>query len=304
MLTILSDTAFAVIVGTFLAGRWLDAPGFAPDHPAFAAHSFPVRARRRLMLLCTAVFTLVHVIHPWFLAASMSGSNNFASDLSLVPTILSSTHQGTLWYINSVAIAVLLVGTLSITSTSKRAATWAAVVSLLALAFTKAASGHAADDGDFTLAEFSQFLHILSTSVWSGCVLVSGLVVLPRLHRNTTAATLWSFGGRLSTTVTWALAALLVSGIYTSDRELNNTLSELWTSSWGKILIVKIAFVLIAILLGAMGRFLCLGRPAEGERAALMVRLLFTEAAVMICILCLSGLLGNTAPAMSASMSM
>ncbi len=304
MLTILTDTTFAVIVGTLLAGRWLDAPGFASEHPAFAAHSFPLRARRRLMLLCIAVFILVHLVHPWFLAASMSGSNNFASDLALVPTILSSTHQGTLWYINSVAIVLLLAGTLAITSGSKRAATWAVLISLAIIAFTKAASGHAADDGDFTLAEFSQFLHILSTAVWSGCVLVSGLIVLPRLHRSTTAATLWSFGGQLSTTVTWALAALLVSGIYTSDRELNNTLSGLWTSAWGKILIVKVTFVLAAILLGAMGRFLCLGRPAEGERAALMVRLLFTEAAVMICILCLSGLLGNTAPAMSTAMSM
>jgi putative copper resistance protein D len=293
VLTIVADTAYAVIVGALLAGRWLDAADPAP------ASQLAPPTRRKLVLACMSAYLVVHLVRPWFLAASMSGSNEFNSDLALVPTILSSTHQGKLWFINSGAIVLLFIGALAITSKSKRLAGWSLFVALIVIAFTKAASGHAADDGDFTLNEFSMFLHVVATAVWSGSVLVGGFLVLPRLVRETTHDTFWSFGGRLSGAVTWALAGLLISGIYTSDRELNNTLSALWTSGWGKILITKVSLVLLAITLGAMSRFLCLGRAPESERAALMSRLMTIEAVVMVCILCLSGLLGNTAPAMS-----
>jgi putative copper resistance protein D len=293
-LTIIADTAYAVIVGTFLAGRWLDAADSVP-----AARPLAPRGRRKLLLVCVAAYIVVHLLRPWFLAVSMSGSNDFSSDLALVPTILSSTHQGKLWFITSAAIALLLIGTLAIASNAKRAAGWVIFIALIVIAFTKAASGHAADDGDFTLNEFSMFLHIVATAVWSGSVLVGGFLVLPRLVRDTTHDTFWNFGSRLSGSVTWALGGLLVSGIYTADRELNNTLHALWSSAWGKVLITKVSFVLIAITLGAMSRFLCLGRSPEPARAALMVRLMTTEAAVMVCILFLSGLLGSTAPAMS-----
>jgi copper resistance protein D len=298
VLTIVADMAYAVIVGTLLAGRWL-----ASSDPASASPALAPRAQRTLLLLCVAAYLLVHLVRPWFLAASMSGSNDFRSGLALVPTILSSTHQGKLWLYNSAALVVLLAGALAFTSNERRIAGWAIVAAMIVIAFTKAASGHAADDGDFTLNEFSMFLHIVATAVWSGSVLVGGFIALPRLVRDTSHDLFWSFGSRLSSTVTWALVALLVSGVYTSDRELNNTLSALWTSGWGKVLITKVSFVLIAIALGAASRFLCLGRRPESERASLMTRLMTIEAVVMVCILCLSGLLGGTAPAMSMTMS-
>ena len=232
----------------------------------------PKRFRRtpsaRLLLVCTFAFIAAHIVRPWFLAASMSGSNNFSAGVALIPTILSSTHQGTLWYINSGALVVLLAGVLMTASRSKRAGTWAIFAALATIAFTKAASGHAADDGDFTLMEWSQFLHILATAVWAGCVLVAGFLVLPRLAHHADATPMLSFGNRLSSTVTWALAALLISGVYTSDRELHNTLSGLWTSAWGKVLIAKVSFVLIAIALGALSRFLCLQRPPMPKATA------------------------------------
>ncbi len=269
------------------------------------AEVFPADAQRRLMLLGVGAFIFVHLVRPWFLAASMSGSNNFASDLALIPTILSSTHQGTLWCINSCALVVLLAGAL-MKARSNRAASWIVCAALAVIAFTKAASGMQ------PMMAISHSWSSLSSCIssrprygrapcWS-----AGFLVVPRLARHAVPANLLSFGNRLSAVVTWALAALLISGIYTSDRELNNTLSALWTSAWGKVLIVKVSFVFIAIALGASSRFFCLQRPAgrEDGRATLMARLLLTEAIVMICILCLSGLLGNTAPAMSTSMSM
>jgi putative copper resistance protein D len=287
-LAVVSDSAYALVVGTLLAGRWLGASSDAT-----------VRLLRRLLLSSEVVLIMAHLVHPWFLAASMSGSDDFGVNLHIVPMLLSSTHQGTLWYITSAALVALVAVTLASRARKSILGISVTLGSLLLIAFAKAASSHAGDEGDFTLQELSQLLHILATGVWSGAILVSGFAMIPRLFRDGSLAALWSYAGSLSKTVTWALAALIVSGIYTSDRELNNSLSALWTSTWGKILLIKLAFVGAAIVLGAMNRLLCLQRPATQERARLLKRLLLTEALLMGCILCLSGLLGSTAPPMS-----
>ncbi len=173
------------------------------------------------------------------------------------------------------------------------------LVCLFLIAGTKASSGHAGNGGDFTLDEFSMFVHVLGTAVWAGTIVASGLLVVPHLAEFPDATALWSYGNLLSRTVTWALLAIFVSGIYTSDRELNGVLSGLWRSVWGKTLMTKIAFVSLALVLGACTRFQCVQRSATSQRAALMVRLMRVEALVMIVVLALSGALANTPPAMT-----
>ncbi len=206
----------------------------------------------------------------------MSGSSRFAENLALIPGVLSSTHQGKLWYISSVALVALLVAALFAAQPTRPVAAWPFLVSLFLIACTKAASGHAANEGDFTLAELSMLLHILGVSVWAGAVLASGLLVLPSLGQSADPAAFWTYGRLLSRTVTWALLALLLSGVYTSDRELDGKLSGLWRSGWGRILMTKVAFVLLAVVLGASSRFKCLQYPATRQRASLMVRLVRT----------------------------
>lgn len=298
LFAVLSDAAFALVIGCLLAGYWLDA-ATAPKHPASSARFFPARSLRRVCLTCVAALILSQLVRPWFASASMSGSSRFAENLALIPGVLSSTHQGKLWYISSVALVALLVAALFAAQPTRPVAAWPFLVSLFLIACTKAASGHAANEGDFTLAELSMLLHILGVSVWAGAVLASGLLVLPSLGQSADPAAFWTYGRLLSRTVTWALLALLLSGVYTSDRELDGKLSGLWRSGWGRILMTKVAFVLLAVVLGASSRFKCLQYPATRQRASLMVRLVRTEAVVMILVLCLSGLLANTPPAMT-----
>ncbi len=169
---------------------------------------------------------------------------------------------------------------------------------LLLLAAVKAASGHPADEGDFTITESSQFLHILGTSVWAGAVIVSGWIILPRIRRTATPEAIREYGIRLSALVTWALIALLASGIYTANRELNGSLGELWASEWGKVLSAKVVLVLMALTLGAVNRYKGLKGPPTAQSAALLARVLRVEAAMMAVILGLSALLANTAPSM------
>jgi putative copper export protein len=277
----LSDASYALIIGVLLATRWTG---------TIAESAVPVRPLRVLV----GTLILGQFVRPWFVAASMSGSSDFRAALGFVPDVLRSTRQGKLWLIGSALILILAVVLLS---RLKGVAPWMVAALLLLLAAVKAASGHpAAVAGDFMLTESSQFFHILGTSVWAGAVIVSGCIVLPRLRRTTTPEAVREYGMRLSALVTWALIALLASGIFTADRELNGSLRGLWTSGWGRILSVKIVFVLTALALGAVNRHKGLKGPPTENCAALLARVLCAEAVVMAVILGLSAALANTAP--------
>jgi putative copper resistance protein D len=178
-------------------------------------------------------------------------------------------------------------------------AIYAATICLCFIAFVKAASSHAADDGDFSLLEINQWLHILATALWAGAIIVTGLISLPSLTQaHNDGETIWTHLQSISTIATYAIIAIIVSGIYTADRELAGPLTTLWSSTWGKILTAKVIIVLIALTLGALNRFLCLAKEISTERISLSARLLQFEALTMLIVLALSGWLGNTSPVM------
>jgi len=289
--SIVGDIAYAVLIGLLFAQRWLAAPVFSPVLPQLRNI-----VTRRELLASLALLGLAHLVKPWFVASSMSGSSNFHENLLLVPSILSSTHEGKLWWLGSFAILML---TSLIARFHRGVWQWFVIGAICLLAFIKAGSGHAADEGDFTLTEMLQTVHILATATWAGPILMSGFVVLPNLVRTISPALIWEYGGRLSRVATYSIGIIIVTGIYSSDKELSGTFSGLWMSTWGRILIAKITFVLLALTLGAVSRYLYLRNESTKERSCYLRNMVFSEAIAMLAILCLSGLLGNTAPAMS-----
>lgn len=297
---VLFDTTYALMAGCLLAVRWLHSIGAVPGLKAHYASGIGTRRLLYVCRGCVAAMILSQLVRPWFASASMSGSGSFTGNLALVPDILSSTHQGKVWFIDCAALVALLVGTLAAAGRrSKPGLAWLFLVSLLLIACSKAASGHAAGQGDFGAAELFMVLHYTGIAVWAGAVIASGLLVIPRLAQLPDPTVLWSYGRLLSKSITWALLAILISGVYTSGRELNGAWSGLWRSDWGRILMTKIAFVFVALFLGACTRFQCVQRSASQRTATLMVRLLRAEAAFMLVILGLSGTLANTPPAMT-----
>jgi copper resistance protein D len=147
-------------------------------------------------------------MRPLLVASSMSGCTEFGQSLALVPTILSGTHQGCLWYANSLALTALITAQFLKKPRASPLAAWLVIGALCVLAATRAASSHASEEGDFSLAEVSQFLHLLATSIWAGAILVSAFLVVPYWPA-IGASTLWIYARRLSQTVTWALTVLV-----------------------------------------------------------------------------------------------
>jgi putative copper resistance protein D len=293
LLAAISDCAYVLAVGVMLASYWLDRVEMLPVQSVFSA----AYAGKWFFGLGT-VIALAQIVRLWFLAASMSGAALFRQNLALVPSIISSTHQGLLWKVEMGAVLAFLASSAAIVLRRSRAMQFIGVVSLCVIGFVKAASGHAADNGDFTRQEMLQWMHILSTAAWAGGVIVSGLMVVPTLVRTAASEMVWQYLQTVSKVATYAVLAVFISGIYTADRELNGMFSDLLTSAWGRILIGKVVIVLFALVLGAANRFLCLRGDMSIEKITLSDRLLKVEAIAILVVLCLSGWLGNTAPAM------
>ena len=299
LLSVLADAAYALLVGALLAGLWWDVTDeLGLSSVGLSSVGLGERWHQPFVLLTGVLLTGVQLARPWFLAAGMSGSTNFHDNLILIPTILSSTHQGALWYWNFGVLLLLFIGVAQMRKSGSLCRI-TLLASVLALACLKAATGHAADQGDFTLVEGIQAIHILATAVWSGSVLMAGFFVLPRIVLHAEPAAVWRYMSKLSKTATYALIAVLVSGAYTSDRELSNSLAGLGTSMWGRVLLAKIVCVLVAMSLGAYCRFRYLGCEASKSGVRRVLLLLRWEAMMMAAILLLSGLLGNSAPPMS-----
>ncbi|MGH8307650.1 MAG: copper resistance D family protein, partial [Gammaproteobacteria bacterium] len=134
-------------------------------------------------------------------------------------------------------------------------------IGVAAIALTRSETGHPADHGDFTFAVWVDWLHLLSGSLWVGSLFGMSLVIFPKLLRRgktagEDAAVVFQ---RLSTLSGIALAVILATGIFTAVGELQSW-GALWTSSYGRVLDVKIFLVILMIAFGAHNRYAKLPR--------------------------------------------
>jgi putative copper resistance protein D len=224
----------------------------------------------------------------------MTGSYQLRILLSELVDVTIGTHAGRV-IVWSFACAVLALVCSKVFGQAKiRDRAMLAVLALLAA--SRAASGHAAVDGGFSLAEVSQFLHLASIAVWSGGVIASGLVVVPGLWRANKPEQVVAFTTQLSRVVTVALLVVVVTGAYNAYRGLGASLLPLAHTQWGVLLTVKLALVFVAISIGAYSRRMARA-PVSFARtqAAHLVQALRWEAVVMLLILTISAFLANSA---------
>lgn len=179
-------------------------------------------------------------------------------DLSIV---LKRTHFGHAWAWRVPALATVWIAWAWIPRHTGRAwMNWLLAIALGVIMLTRSSTGHAADHGDFTLAVWLDWVHLLAAGAWVGSLFGMSLVVFPWLREAgdpvVTSARVFQ---RLSTLSGVALAALLVAGIWNATHLLG-AFDALWTSRFGLVLLVKVAIVSAMIVLGAHNRYVKLPR--------------------------------------------
>jgi len=169
---------------------------------------------------------------------------------------------------------------------------WPAFVVGIGFATGLSLSGHQGVEPNSTfLTELADWLHLVAAILWVG-----GLVALatcvwplaPELRRR-------AFLG-FSRVATVLVAVLVLAGTYLSIARLASV-SELWSTSYGQALLVKIAIVCVALAWGAVHHFFVRPRLERGEDAPRGVRRsLIGESAIAILVLLLAAVLVNARP--------
>lgn len=174
---------------------------------------------------------------------------------------LGVTHFGHVWRWRLPALALAWIAWVRMPRQRGAWAIGAMLLALAAIALTRSETGHPADAGDFTLAVWIDWLHLLAAGTWVGSLFGMSLAVFPwLLHRQPADPTLGAqVFQHLSTLCGVALAVLVACGIYNASRQLGSV-AALWTTRYGAILDVKLALVLVMVAIGAHNRYIKLPR--------------------------------------------
>ena len=286
----LSDVSCSADAGLVIVSLWLQSD---------KEENLRARLQQNLML-GTIAMLLAFVAQMWLSTATMVGSSSFSVVRSQFADVMTGTHAGRALLFDLLFSTILLALLIFTRSGRSRIKFYSFLSVLTCLAIARAATGHPAADGDFTLPEYVQFIHLVSIAVWSGCVIAAGFVVVPGMLRNERDEAVLAFTGKLSQTATIALLLIMLSGVYNSYRGLGGSVAPLIATQWGSWLDVKIVLVCIAVSMGAFNRRILrrnssLSMP-QVCRLALVLR---AEASVMLLILIVSALLANSPPANS-----
>lgn len=288
----LVNVSFAFAVGATLFAAWLRPNARGPVTPANVAW---LRAQRSVR---AAAFVLMLSLGVWLLyeSAAISGSR-LPNAFGVVPTVLTQTHVGRAWSVAFAAAVVLFVTAFFGAGLLRDGVVWLAIV---AFAAGRAALGHAADDGFASAALGMHTLHVLSASVWSGIVLAGGLSVVPALGASTARGVLIRTASQMSSVALFSVGVVLVAGAFDAFRGTGGSFAALVHSTWGHVLLLKLALVVFALGLGSLNRWSALPRlrrTASTADARDFANVLYLEALVMIGVLVVAAALAHGAPA-------
>jgi putative copper resistance protein D len=274
-------TAFIDLAGIFLfLGSAFCILWVIPSTGSSGQTEFFLRMRKQAaVLLLSSLILLMFTTGSSLIvyAADMSGATLIEA-YSFIPAILAKTHFGTIWIVRCAALGLSalffllswLPGLLHGEEVHPPRFHQNVVVPLLLIAgvvfvFTRSATSHAADSGDFTLKELTDWVHILAASVWGG-----GLIVLAMLIRVASRdsvgppeGSLTIIASRFSRAAGFGVLIIIASGTYNAWIELGSV-AALVTTPYGRILGVKVMLAAVVLFIGAYNRYWLLPRLNPG----------------------------------------
>lgn len=170
--------------------------------------------------------------------------------------LVFSTTWGTAWVIQ-IAVAALALGAFVLAAGRGRGLRFAgwtlAAGAILALCATPAFSGHAYGSERWTgLAVGADTAHVVAGGVWLGTLALIGTAVRSGARAGTPVprGRVVAWIGRFSPLALVASATLAITGTFAGWLHID-TLSSLWTSSYGQRLLIKLAVLGVIVACGA-----------------------------------------------------
>jgi copper transport protein len=167
--------------------------------------------------------------------------------------ILFATGWGWAWSAQMVACLLAIVG-FAIAHRGTRSGWPMAALAGVVLSVTPAATGHAIGSDEALFSVPLDVLHVLAGSTWLGTLAVILIVGIGSAGKTPGTVTI---GARVAAMINaFSPVALICGGIIVATGAIASLLhleplSSLWTSSYGKVLLVKLAFVVLLFVVGA-----------------------------------------------------
>jgi copper transport protein len=170
---------------------------------------------------------------------------------------------------------------------------WPAFALSLALCSGLPLSGHSAvDAGASWRSALADYVHLSAACLWLGGLVQLALVVWPTASDLRGAAFV-----RFSRLATVLIAMLVGAGVYLAYLRLPEP-ADLWEEPYGRVLLIKLALVGLALTWGAAHHFLVRPRlaRARGDAPRTLGRSLLGESAIGMAVLLLAAVLVNSDP--------
>lgn len=204
-----------------------------------------------------------------------------------IPVVLRQTHYGRVWIAR-----IVLIGLLAMALLLRRPKTatlhwslWGSLIGAVLIALTTSLSGHSADWGDLTLPVLIDWFHLLAVSTWFGGLFTFGFVLYGSLSPSPKVAAhgLASIARRFSRIGVWCVTLFLASGLYNAWLQVTS-ISPLFTTSYGRTLLVKLSLVLLLLMIAALNRYYFISRLGSslGPRDGLIFRIIGRFAATLL----------------------
>lgn len=166
-----------------------------------------------------------------------------------------------------------------------------ALVVALVFASGLSLSGHSALAANASwLSQLADWVHLVAGSLWAGGLLALALAVWPAardLRRH-------AFLG-FSRLAVWLVAAIVLAGTYLGVLRLPE-LSDLWSTSYGRTLLLKLGIVSVALAWGAVHHVVIRPRLERGGITGDLRRSLAGESVVAMAVLLMAAVLVNSEP--------
>ncbi|KWO40803.1 copper resistance protein CopD [Burkholderia sp. MSMB1459WGS] len=243
----IQNAGFAVAVGAVLGRRWLARGASAWQHD--------VGRRLVATLRIASVVSLLASVTAFWAHCALMSEVPLLDAGPAVCSMLARTGFGHAWLAGTVFMLVVVLLSFVGRANDTRFP-FAMMAALAAVALARSNGGHPVDAGLFSVPVWVDWLHLLAISAWVGLVLVTAFGLMPRLARMPASERMTgaAFVQSLSHASTRALIVLFATGAYNGWRGVA-TPANLLASTYGQILLLKLALVLLAAMLGGHNRF-------------------------------------------------
>ncbi len=251
----------------------------------------------RRLAQATVVLVAVSLLVRLYDESLLLNGAESARDPQALEALVLSTSWGMGWLIGAIGVAVVTSG-LALVRRASTAGWSIATAGAALLVIYPALTGHAiAVSGYEVAAVIDDSLHLAAAAAWLGTLLVVVLVAIPavlRLEEPLRGPTVLALIRAFNPVALAGAAVVVLTGIISASFHLPHV-AHLWTSTYGRILLVKIGCFLFILVLGAYNwrRVTpALDRPESSRRIrrSASVELLFTAV-----LLAVTAILSSTA---------